>query len=120
MPTRRLIWFLFIAACFVLLSLSSTAVRLYTDYLWFGEVGFRSIFTTILTTQFLLGGIVGLLTTGILYLNFRTADHLASRGIPLVFGELSEILDRSVQSIKVKRFIQGVSLFFGLILGLDA
>ena len=30
------------------------AVRYYTDWLWFGEVGFQQVFSTILRTQSLL------------------------------------------------------------------
>ena len=39
----------------------SRLINFYVDWLWFGEVGYRSVFTTVLFTrvlQFLLGGLL--------------------------------------------------------------
>lgn len=48
-------------------------VRYYTDWLWFGEVGFRQVFTTILQTQSLLFASAILLSVGWFWLNVRIA-----------------------------------------------
>src|SRR5436309_16035040 len=39
---------------FVLLSLLGSLVRIYTNWLWFGEVGYRKVFSTILLTRIAL------------------------------------------------------------------
>ena len=44
---------------FVLLFVVPSLVGLLTDWLWFKEVGFENIFTTILSTKLLLGVGVG-------------------------------------------------------------
>ena len=47
------------AVILVLLLVGSRLINFYVDWLWFGEVGFRNVFTTVLFTrvvQFLLGG----------------------------------------------------------------
>jgi len=51
-----LVFVLFVA---LLISLSNS-LALYVDWLWFGEVGYQSVFTTILFTQALVGGTFGL------------------------------------------------------------
>ena len=49
-----------LVSLFVLLSVLGSLVRVYTNWLWFGEVGFRSVFSTILTTRIVLFLTVGL------------------------------------------------------------
>ncbi|MBV9820891.1 MAG: UPF0182 family protein, partial [Actinobacteria bacterium] len=39
-----------LVSLFVLLSVLGSLVRVYTDWLWFGEVGYRSVFSTIFWT----------------------------------------------------------------------
>ena len=45
---------------FVLLSVLGSLVRVYTNWLWFGEVGYRGVFSTILWTRIALFATVGL------------------------------------------------------------
>jgi hypothetical protein len=49
-----------LASLFVLLSALGSLVRVYTNWLWFGEVGFRDVFTTILWTRIVLFLTVGI------------------------------------------------------------
>ena len=44
---------------FVVVPLAGQAVALYTDWLWFHEVGYASVFTTILWSKVLLGLLAG-------------------------------------------------------------
>jgi uncharacterized protein len=53
--------------------LGGQAVTLYTDWLWFQEVGFSKVFTTILYTKTLLGAAAGVSVCLFLYLNLRLA-----------------------------------------------
>ncbi|MDI3280553.1 MAG: UPF0182 family protein [Bacillota bacterium] len=50
--------FLLGVAALLAFSLFWAAVRLYTDWLWFGEVGYRGVFWTILLTRWLLRGLI--------------------------------------------------------------
>jgi uncharacterized membrane protein (UPF0182 family) len=60
---------------FVLLSLLGSLVQIYTNWLWFGEVGYRKVFSTILLTRIVLFLVVGLVLTVIIgsnvYLAYR-------------------------------------------------
>jgi uncharacterized membrane protein (UPF0182 family) len=60
---------------FLLFTLLGWAVEAWTDWLWFGEVGYRQVFANALTTRLLLFAIVGLglalVVAGNLYLAYR-------------------------------------------------
>ena len=62
----------FVLAALLFLGLPSI-VGLYTDWLWFGETGYRQVFTTTLGTRLLLGTLTFLLTFAWLLLNLRVA-----------------------------------------------
>jgi hypothetical protein len=50
-------------------SAGSRLLNLYVDWLWFGEVGFRSVYSTVLFTHVLLFVIGGLVMGGLVRLN---------------------------------------------------
>ncbi|MER5837448.1 UPF0182 family protein [Streptomyces sp. NPDC002130] len=52
---------------------------MYTDWLWFGEVGFRGVFTKVLLTRFVLFLVVGIVVGAIVWL----AMLLAYRARPV-------------------------------------
>ena len=60
--TRRTRILLVVAAILVLLLLGGARlINFYVDWLWFGEVGYRDVFTTVLFTrivQFLVGALL--------------------------------------------------------------
>jgi len=58
-----------LVSLFVLLSVLGSLVRVYTDWLWFGEVGYRSVFSTILWTRVVLFLLVGLVIAAIIGAN---------------------------------------------------
>ena len=59
----------------VIVSLLGTLATVYTNWLWFGEVGFRKVYRTILLTRIVLFLVVGLVLTviigGNVYLAYR-------------------------------------------------
>jgi hypothetical protein len=64
---------------FFLLALSlANSLELYVDWLWFGEVGYQSVFVTLLSTQVLVGGAFG----AVFFLVFFTNVYLAGRHQP--------------------------------------
>jgi uncharacterized membrane protein (UPF0182 family) len=50
-----------------------SVITLYTDWLWYGETGYRQVFATSLGTRLLLGLVTFLVTFGWLVLNLRVA-----------------------------------------------
>jgi hypothetical protein len=54
---------------FVVVPFGRQVVELYTDWLWFDEVGFQGVFSTIVSTKVLLGAVAGVVAFLVLYLN---------------------------------------------------
>src|SRR3989338_11445911 len=83
-------------------------ISIYTDWLWFTEIGFQKIFTTIWSTRLLAGLIAGLAVFGIVYLNLFICERLIKekkahkrlRPEPQVTGE-----DRIERPIDIDGFI---------------
>jgi uncharacterized membrane protein (UPF0182 family) len=64
---------------FVLFAIVLPAVvTFYTDWLWFGEMGYQDVFTRTLTAQGSLGTAALALTFAVLFLNFRIAVRMVS------------------------------------------
>ena len=61
-------------------------VRLYTDWLWFQEVGFASVFSTTWTTRAVLGILTFLLVWGWLFFNIRLALKTLRLSAPFVWS----------------------------------
>ncbi|MFH1736965.1 MAG: UPF0182 family protein, partial [Actinomycetota bacterium] len=70
---------LIIAIIVAVLAVTGVVVTYYTDWLWFTEVGYASVFVKILVTKFLLWLIFSLLFFGIFYLNMLLARRLKPR-----------------------------------------
>lgn len=77
--------FLIIGALLLLLGIPALAT-VYTDWLWFQEIGFERVFSLRITAQLILGGIALVIGFGLLYGNAR----IALRG-----------MERSAESIRV-------------------
>ncbi|KCZ71059.1 hypothetical protein ANME2D_03089 [Candidatus Methanoperedens nitroreducens] len=58
---------------FFLFTLSANIVGLFTDYLWFYEVGYHNVFFTVLKTRIMLGAIAFALFFAFMYINIRAA-----------------------------------------------
>jgi uncharacterized membrane protein (UPF0182 family) len=72
-------WLILIVAALVLLSTAGQIVGFYTDWLWFSEVQFTSVFVTILSTKILLGLATGVTFFVIFYGSVTLAWRLAPR-----------------------------------------
>jgi uncharacterized protein len=81
----RFVRLIVIAAAAVLFFGLPSIVRAYTDWLWFHEIQFPSVFTTTWTTRLMLGAIVFLLVWGWLYLNLRVALQAVRFTAPFVW-----------------------------------
>src|SRR5579875_3818079 len=117
--TRRSRILIAIALVVILLLLvGPRLIDAYVDWLWFGELGYRSVFTTVLMTRFAVFLVVGLLVGGIVFgglaLAYRTRPvfvpsngndpvaryrtmvmarlRLVGSGIPAVIGLLAGVI----------------------------
>jgi uncharacterized membrane protein (UPF0182 family) len=104
----------------VLLLLGGVIISLYTDLLWFGSVGYREVFTTVLTTRLLLFIGFGLLMALIVGINVVLAYRLRPPFRPMSLEQQN--LER--YRVAVEPFLTPVLLLgagvFGLFAGLSA
>ncbi len=110
MPTR---FALALLALLLLVTLPSLA-ELYTDWLWFGEVGFQGVFLKSLTTKAFLGVVVFLTTFGVLFANLRPALRGPDR--PYVIfpggGDIQPIVVERRHLALIAAALSGVVAFF--------
>jgi uncharacterized membrane protein (UPF0182 family) len=103
-----------LVSLFVLLSALGSLVRVYTDWLWFGEVGYRGVFGTILWTRIVLFLAVGLALTAIIGANVFLAYRMRPPFRPI--SQEQENLERYRVALEPrKRLIFGglvVVIFF--------
>ena len=74
---------LILLGAFLVFSLLGEAIYLYTDYLWFGEIGYAGVFTKTLWIKVLLGVISGVLFFALFYVNIKLAARIREGVIPL-------------------------------------
>ncbi len=80
---------LILAIIFLIFIFGSTAVQMYTDWLWFDHLGFRQVFTTVLLSKLGLGLGVGLISLVVLYVNAVLAIFFTREGgLMIPTGEL--------------------------------
>ena len=84
MRVSRLTWLVVVIAALILLSTAGQILGLYTDWLWFREVQFTSVFVTVLRTEILVGVVTGVAFFVILYGNVALARRLAPRAVLVV------------------------------------
>lgn len=104
----------------------------YVDWLWFGELGYRSVFSTVLVTRFVVFLIAGLLVGGIVFAGLAVAYRtrpvfvpsndndpvaryralvlsrlrLVSAGVPVAIGLLAGIIAQS-HWVRIQLFLHG-------------
>src|ERR1700712_4130283 len=94
-------------ALFVILSLLGSLVSLYTNWLWYGAVGYRHVFSTILVARIVLFLIVGLVLTVIIGANVYLAYRMRPPFRPI--SQEQENLERYRVALEPrKRLIFGV------------
>jgi uncharacterized protein len=124
-------------AVIVLLLAGPRLIDGYVDWLWFGELGYRSVFTTVLTTRLVMFLVVGLVVGGIVFgglaLAYRTRPvfvpshdndpvaryrtvvmsrlRVVGTGIPAVIGLLAGIIGQTYW-VRIQLFLHGAD--FGI------
>jgi uncharacterized membrane protein (UPF0182 family) len=116
---RRLTKLLFFAVL-VLLIFFGQALSLYTDWLWFQEVGFTQIFITVLTVKLALTLLFGGLFALILYSNIRLAARAPS-GVRFLDQEnIIELPSPELVDPLLRRLLVPIALLLGLLAGPQA
>jgi len=119
--SRRSRILLIIAAVIVLaLLLGARLLDTYVDWLWFGEVGARSVFTTQLVTRVVLFFAVGLLVGGALAVSLMIAYRSRPVFVPISGADDPLARYRSAIVARIRLFGVGIPVLTGLIAGLSA
>ena len=106
-----------VAALFLAAILVPASVTFYTDWLWFGETGYRSVFLRSLTAQGLVGVTALVLALAVLLVNIRVALRaLAPRELVIMTreGPIGLTVDRRRIQPLVTAGALVISVFFGL------
>ncbi len=114
---RGLMWLFLAFAGLGLLSTASEIVGFYTDWLWFHEVQFTSVFVTVLQTQVLLGVVTGAAFFLILYGNVILARRLAPRDVLVAVEDTAGLPSPEVLDPYLRRLAFPVSVLIALFVG---
>lgn len=103
-----------------LLITGSQLLGTYVNWLWYGEVGFRGVFTTVLLTRLAQLAVAGVLVGGLLALNLVIAYRTRPVFVPVVGPEdpIAPYRTAIVQRLRLVGI--GVPVAIGLIAGLSA
>ncbi len=119
--SRRTRILLVVAAILVLLLLGgSRLINFYVDWLWFGEVGFRGVFATVLFTQIVQFLVGGLLIGGLVALSLWVAYRSRPVFVPVTGPEDPIARYRTVIIQRLRLFAIGIPLVIGVIAGFAA
>jgi uncharacterized membrane protein (UPF0182 family) len=115
----RRVWISLGIVVLLVLIFGGALARLYTDWLWFGETGYRAIFWTKLATRAKLGLAAGLLFFVIVYSNLWLAQRLA----PPVLDRYQQETNRMRLGQLARRgfalLILGLALAASVLVGLE-
>ncbi|QGK68946.1 membrane protein [Allosaccharopolyspora coralli] len=114
--------FLLILGGVVLLALivGSRLIGTYVDWLWFGEVGYRGVFTTVVLSRIVLFLVMGLFVGGVLALNLWLAYRSRPVFVPVTGPDDPLARYRTVTTERSKLFGIGIPVVVGLLAGLTA
>jgi uncharacterized membrane protein (UPF0182 family) len=119
--SRRSRILLIIAAVVVLaLLLGARLLDTYVDWLWFGEVGARGVFSTVLLTRIVLFLAVGLFVGGSLAASLMIAYRTRPVFVPISGADDPLARYRSALVGRIRLFGIGIPLLTGLIAGASA
>jgi uncharacterized protein len=110
---RRLTGPFFFAVLFLIVFFGE-AISLYTDWLWFQEVGYTQVFTTSLTFKLILALVVGGLFFLLVYFNIKLAAQ-APRGVTFLDQENAiELPSPDLVDPLLQRLLLPVAILLGL------
>ncbi len=104
----------------LVLIVGSRLVDTYVDWLWFGEVGFRSVFSTVLVTRIVQFLVVGVVVGGLLALNIVIAYRTRPVFVPVAGPDDPVARYRTAIVQRLRLVGIGVPALVGLLAGLSA
>jgi uncharacterized protein len=110
-------WFILGIATLALLSTTGEILGFYTDWLWFHEVQFTSVFVTVFQTQVLLGVVTGAAFFLVLYGNITLARQLAPREALVTVDDAEGLPSPEVLDPLLRRLTLPVSGLIALFAG---
>ena len=120
-PSKRARVLLMVGAgLLVLLLVASPLVDMYVDWLWFGEVGFRRVWVTVMLTQGALFVAVSALVSGTVFLALLLAYRSRPPFVPDVPKGDPVAPYRTLVMRRPRRFVWGIALVVGVVCGLFA
>src|SRR5271169_4577253 len=102
-----------------LLLVGPRLIDAYVDWLWFGELGYRSVFTTVLVTRLIVFVVVGLLLGGIVFGGLALAYRTRPVFVPSN-GNDPVARYRSVVMSRLRLIGTGIPVAIGLLAGIVA
>ncbi len=112
----------FLAAVFLIAELAAGAVSLYTDWLWFGSLGFESIFVTVLQVKvltfaagaalFLIPALVSLMVARGIMAKHRTVSIREDAGVAYIV-QLGQDVPRRIVTMVASLLALGLSVMMG-------
>src|SRR6266498_1133743 len=116
--SRRAKILLSIAGALILvLIVGARLLDTYVDWLWYGEVGFRSVFTTMVLTRLILFFALGLLVGGLLAVSLAIAYRTRPVFVPVSGTDDPLAKYRSTIVQRVRLFGIGIPVVVGAIAG---
>jgi uncharacterized membrane protein (UPF0182 family) len=104
----------------LVLSVLGSFVRMYVDWLWFGEVGYRQVFTTGLRTRLLLFFLFGVLMAVVIAINLVVAYRFRPPFRPMSLEQQNLERYRSALEPRRRLIVIGVSAVLGIFTGITA
>ena len=104
----------------VLLLIGPRLVDTYINWLWFGELGFRGVFTTVLLTRLALFLIVGILVGAVVFAGFGLAYRARPVFVPTKGPGDALAQYRALILSRVRLFVIGVPVLIGVLAGIVA
>ncbi|MFQ5508999.1 MAG: UPF0182 family protein [Leptospirillia bacterium] len=111
---------LFLLVGFLFVLFGTTFLALYVDWLWFREVRFAHVFSTILTTKLVLGGAAALGCFGLIYFNLRAAAGYPKDHLYKLMDTPSQIMLREVFENYLGPLVLAVAGVIALMSGMKA
>src|SRR3989344_439227 len=116
MINKKFIKYIVYAVALVLFFILPKLIVFFTDWLWFGEVGYTQVFTTSLITQLLLGISAAMLAFFFIYINLHIAVR-ATKDKAINVTLFEKISLPPTLGIYFKNLILPVSLLVSLFIG---
>ena len=107
-------------AVVVLLLIGPRLIDAYVDWLWFGELGYRSVFTTVLVTRLVVFLVAGLVVGAIVFAGLALAYRTRPVFVPTTGPNDPVARYRTAVMARLKLFGFGVPAVIGLLAGIVA